>query len=74
VHGVDTSWDTCDEGQGCGADLGSAVCGVAGLFGIEGCRCDLTLFITSEHDKELNTVVFELLMNDNRKAIWEKIR
>jgi hypothetical protein len=38
------------------------------------CRCDLTLFITSEHDEELDTVAFKLSANDNRKAIWEKIR
>ncbi len=43
-------------------------------FGIEGCRCDLTLFITSEHDEELDTVAFKLSTNESRKTVWEKIR
>jgi hypothetical protein len=74
VHGADISWDTCNEGQGCGADVGSAVCVAAGLIGANGCRCDLTLFISSEHDEELDTVAFKISGPESRKAIWEKIR
>ncbi len=74
MHGADVSWDTCDKSQSCGTDLGSAVCGGAGLIGIEGCRCDLTLFITSEHDEELDTVAFKLSAPESYNTHWEKIR
>ncbi len=74
MHGADVSWDTCDEGQGSRTDVGPAVCAVAGLVDIEGFRCDLTLFITSEHDEELDTVAFKLSTNESRNTVWEKIR
>ncbi len=44
------------------------------MIDIEGCRCDLTLFITSEHDEELDTVAFKLSAGENYVAHWEKIR
>jgi hypothetical protein len=37
-------------------------------------RCDLTLFVTSQHHPDLNTLAFKLSAPESRFIIWEKTK